>query len=610
MANLPERPSMRRHLRTLGRWGFIGGVCLMLSACRTAEPPQPPPIPLDAAAQRRVDVEQQLQTAFVLVEAGRTDEAEKMIQPYVGDPAMSHEIKLLQREIAMKRRESQLERDVMVSRNQAIGEVRERLVLPETYGETRVISPTTGPFDFPPGVMEDLVNSRFTLDVDSAQVSDIVMALSKHEGMNIIADEALQGNQSLSIHVKNVPLKDLLSYISRNMGVSFYFGENMIWVTKADDTADTGPQLETRIIRLSKGYIPANPGEQGDGGGATGGFAGETGTGDPNDDLLTSLNDFIVNAPDKPVNSELKIYRNRNIMVMRDTRERIRAAQDFVDHFDKTPQQVLIEARFLTINQDELFQLGTSINSILYSGAKEIRPEYSSPLPAFSNLIGGSPQLAVSGIIDNLTYEAVIQALDKRGNSKTLSAPRVTVLNNQSAEIRRGDKRYYFKEFEQESSGGDNPVVSTVPSGEAEELDLGITLRVKPSVGNDSDTITMGLYASIIDFIEFTELSPGVVLPRTNENILSTIVAVNSGQTLVMGGQLTNEETTSTSKVPLLGDLPVVGYLFKKKETNKVPSHLLIFVKATVIDPDGRLNLVAKPVDNDPAAAPVVVPAP
>jgi type IV pilus assembly protein PilQ len=207
----------------------------------------------------------------------------------------------------------------------------------------------------------------------------------------------------------------------------------------------------------------------------------------------------------------------------------------------------------------------------------------------------------LSGILGNTTYQAVLDALQQSSSSKTLSAPRVTVTNNRRARIHRGSKRYYFEEYDLQSVdlGDLGKGTKLVPTGKPKELELGYVLDVKVNAGNDGRTVMLALRPEITDFAGWDEFE-SARLPIVDKNELATTVVVGSGETVVLGGMINKLETSEVQKVPFLGDLPVLGYLFRHKETNDEPQHLLIFVTATLIGSSGEF------LEVEPSAVPPV----
>jgi len=198
----------------------------------------------------------------------------------------------------------------------------------------------------------------------------------------------------------------------------------------------------------------------------------------------------------------------------------------------------------------------------------------------------------------------------------------VTVMNNRTARFRMGDNIYYFEEYDVETvsqgaTGGSTIETQTlVPTGTPVELALGITFDVRVNIGNDGRTVLLGLKPEIVEFIKWEDYttygegdgddgggdseggaSTEVKLPRTNEKMIATTVGVSSGQTVVLGGMMENLKTKRVKKVPLLGDLPLLGVLFRHTENISMPSNLLIFVTANVINDRGEY------VEVTPAAA-------
>ncbi len=503
-------------------------------------------------------------------------EAREALRPLIGSPYFQDEVRRMMYKINAERQNALMVEEQENTTARVLSEAMSKFVLPDTYQQTVGVTPEYKPLAPPPGPMEDLVNRKVNIDLVDATVEDIIMTLSEMDDMNIISDQGLESEQTLTIKLHDVPLRELLEYVMRNMGIDFQFGENVIWITQASEEPELGgAQLELAMFELQSGFVEGDDGAE--------------------DTLLNMLESFVME--DSPEGAKMDLNRDHNVLMMLNTRENLRSASSIVDRFDQVPKQILIEASYMTISQNELFLLGTSFNNLNFEQGfiPKFNFDSEAPLPEFGNNLGGEARVAISGIIDNVTYNAILETIQQTRSARTLSAPKLLVVNNQSADIFRGETLRYFSEFEQQSNvvAGDNPVIANavVPVGEAEELELGITLEVTANVGNDMKTIMLSLTAEISEFLEFQSLAEGVSLPRTFENALTTTASVNSGRTIVLGGMITAQSSTTVSKVPLLGDVPVLGKLFRKFDTNESPDHLLIFVKAIIVDPDGRFNI-------------------
>jgi MSHA biogenesis protein MshL len=626
--------------------------CLLLmlcTSCGTLLPATPGGPKFGPAEAEKQAVHDRLKEATRLFHKDNLGAAQEMLDPIMGSPYFRQEITLLANGIAQRRAFVSRQKATLDSADYAIGEVEERAVLPKTYGQSVTVHPEIDPLSIPVGSMEALYTKRVDLNVFGADVRTIVMALSEIDGLNIIADEALNSAQTIDVSVKQVPLGELLAYIAANLGIAFHLGENMIWVTAAQQQA-TGPKLETKIYRLKHGYLAANQaggggddgggggggsfGVQGGGGNRGGGRQASQGRGQINiertaqDDLLMALGEFLEDNPDNPADAKFQIYRTQGLLMVRNLRQNIRLAEEVMRAFDVVPPQVLIEARFITISRSDLFQLGISVTDIQYEELDEnniprLRLGGDGNTLPFDSDAGGNPaRLSVAGLLDEVTYSAVLEAIERARSARTLSAPRITVINNQSATIRKGTTQFYFDEFEGVAGnttnnnllgggGGGGGGVSAIPSGQATQLDTGIRLDVTPSVGNDLRAVILAVDAEVSEFVGFETFEVGgsnnggvlggstqqvARLPIIDESLITTIAAVNSGETVVLGGTLENQYSESTSKVPLLGDVPLVGNFFKRYDDMEEPAHLLIFLTATVVDRDGRFNL-SEPVE-------------
>jgi type IV pilus assembly protein PilQ len=615
------------------RYGTLVVLLLSLGCAHLSQPVAPSAEQLEAEKEHaRHEAEEQarseagtaLRRATLLVEKRELKEAEQLVTPLLTSPEFAEAAGKLRDQIGHLRKKSLLETTQRESESRALLEVESALILPEKYGQTVVIAPEQTPLQIPPGPMERLAQRKVTMSLQNTGVKDLVMTLSQIDGLNIIADEALTATKKLSISVKDVPLTEVLGYIARNMGIAFHLGQNTIWVTKSTAPADSGPKLETRIFPLRRGFIPKLDNAGGMGVGSGLGLEKAAAAGQDDQDLEEALKTFL---DGQTPGASYKLFRNRNLLIVRNTREKLRLVEDLLLSLDTSPLQVLIEARFVTLKQEDLFKLGVNIqNLIIPPGGEKVtfqdlknRTDEDADVVVKSGYVvdraesidlskglservleatGNTPgSLTLSGILGNLTYQATLDAIRQVGSSRTLSAPRVTVTNNHPAYIFRGTKRYYFEQYEIQTldKGTDGDLAQIVPTGTPKELPEGLFLSVLPSIGNDHKTLILALKPELKEFVKFEEFGDNglVKLPIVNENSVSTTVVINSGETVVLGGMINKSESQNVQKVPVLGDIPFLGFLFRQKETSSNPEHLLIFVTAKIIDPSGKYVRVA-----------------
>jgi type IV pilus assembly protein PilQ len=556
------------------------------------------------------------------IQRGDLGTADSLLQALEMGGAVPQDVAVLKLELAAAKRAAGMAVEQQASANQALGEVDDALVLPKTYNKTVVISPNLNPLEMPVGSMEDLINKKVSIQLNNAGVKELVQVLSQVDGLNIIADDALEAEKSLTINVKDVPLKEVLSYIARNMGIAFYLGENIVWVTESTEEPGSGPQLETRIFQLRQGFIPTLKAEKKDDQGGGGGQPGEDDT-----DLEDALDAFLADSPE---GATYRVFKTRNVLVVRDTRENLRTVEELVKTFDKAPYQVRIEARFITISQNDLYDVGSELSLTPdiapVAGDANAQLQVTDLLTSLGALQAdnkdGVGYADLGGVLGNRAYSLIISALDKQTSTKNLSAPRITVLNNHSARIRSGKTTLYYSELDTVAStassttGDSNSSIQTAFTGTPDEIESGVTLDVKVNVGNDGKTVLIGLKPEIIEISQWrsfnviaggdstsnnnnsssnTDNAQGnIELPETSENSLQTAVAIRSGETVALGGLVTSNVQKTVSKVPILGDIPLLGFFFRHTTEKNEPQHLLIFVTARVIDQDGNFVRVAE----------------
>jgi len=200
-------------------------------------------------------------------------------------------------------------------------------------------------------------------------------------------------------------------------------------------------------------------------------------------------------------------------------------------------------------------------------------------------------------------FSAVLHALERKTNSKTLSAPKITTLNNQTATIEIVNEFVYPTRYEptliREDLNEDGDFLDTVNGVKEtrfvnvaqgfETRDIGILLQVTPSVGSDKETITLTLRPEVSEAEAgaFT-YSGEVSLPKFKTRNLTTNIVVKNGETVMLGGLIKETSTVTETKTPFLGDLPLLGRLFRKNSDSVERKNLLIFVTASIISRSGE----------------------
>jgi len=559
-----------------------------------------------------------------LIAERKLDKAEESLAEMRSLTDYSEDVKSLQELIELARKLSTDTTELAIDRQLILQESTDEMKLPSKYDTYVQVDAPAMP-ENPHSNLEILLDQKVSMRISNMPLDEFAMQLGTLDGLNIadplnvIFSNETMKSKTFSANFKDVPLKEVFAYISRNLKVDFNVVDNLIWVTAAANE-DTGVPLETRIIPLRQGIIPKVP----EGIGVSGQTAFTT-TAEDDDDLESALKSFYEKTK---TGGSYKLFRTRNMLLVNDTRANIHRVEELVKILDKPPYQVLIEARFMTVSQKDLRDVGvelknfTDASSSSTSGTatkddlKNNKLSFGNFLTELGAIQKGNPDgigsLTISGILGNRSFDVVLSAIENKTSTVTISAPRITTLNNRTARIRKGDKRYYFEQYNLQTVDlGDNKGKDQmlVPVGKPTAMPLGITFDVKPSVGNDGQTILLGLKPEIITFEDWEDYTSSesktvdkttttyqtqVKLPRTHEQTIAASVAINSGETVILGGMVENVHRTSVKKIPFLGDIPLIGFLFRHTEEIMEPSNLLIFVTATVINEQGEYVIISE----------------
>lgn len=493
---------------------------------------------------------------------------------------------------------------------EAIEKIKARPYIPETFGKTIQAKGLMEDIDVSKGKMAAILDKQIEVHLDNVTLENIIFNIGQAEGINFIADKSIPAfQQKLSVNLKNVRLAELLNYVSRNLAVQFQVGGDLIWIVDGKDTNKV--QTETRFYRLRKGFVrPAQFGMS---------DATKTTVTANNVSTVTEVQKFENfvrdGAPDKTsIENAIRIFckgvkfqvdYERNVIVARGTAPQLDTLESIIKELDKPMQQVLIEARFITVSEPTFLQLG-----VAWETGRDLKTSGRSATDytGLGEEVGMGYEQTWYGVLGRTSLSATLTAIDQSGESEMLSAPSVTLINNLPATISDGKIQYYYEEYSVTQQILEERSMSTlVPTGKPTQVTSGVTLDVLASVGGDGKSIFLALRPKVtqdVKLVTFATVTDrddsGVVtstfdlkLPEKREQTLATRVVVKSGQTVVLGGVSSREQRTFVESTPILGNIPIIGAAFRRRTEIDNPRFLLVFVTATLISENGEFIVSA-----------------
>ena len=220
---------------------------LLVSGCATSQPPTktketPPPAAVQAA-DKLFQSGQYTDAMIACTDISRKDPL---------TPGLSDLEARIQEKLAALRK-ANFARNTDPSDANAVADGLRHGILPSTYGVTHSVRGETSPQQHAPlSKMQQILRQPISVQLENVDLNEIVKQINLSQDINIVTDGSL-GAGTLTVRAVNTPLIEILDYIGRNLKVSFTAGENVIWVTKRDETSDSGIPFETRIYRLRKG---------------------------------------------------------------------------------------------------------------------------------------------------------------------------------------------------------------------------------------------------------------------------------------------------------------------------------------------------------------------
>ncbi|MBL9077117.1 MAG: hypothetical protein JNL08_06430 [Planctomycetes bacterium] len=466
------------------------------------------------------------------------------------------------------------------------------------------------------GVLKVEKPPRVYFAFENTDIQKVIDTIAKISGANIVVAPEVKG--TITVRLKNIPWRDALDASVKTLG--FVVVEEERGILRVVPASNIQQDLATETIPLrfvrpasvyvpfiTSDYIENKRGKQ------------QLAKGEIQFTLLDTLQSMIT-----PDIGSLEYIEETNAIMVKDTRPVVESVKKTIAMIDVEPSQIQLDVKFVTTSNEDVLDIGISPGGSGWTaslGLGQIPTRLPFDLGAggwddsiIANETGTGPFADGAGLgnlpaqttIPNVVFGALnlqqvtatLRLLKKDARSEIVQAPQITALDHQTATIFVGEAvRYAQARVEQGQAGG---LLLALEEGDESPVNVGFQLLATPHLVPGTDKVMMEVIPqrTALTGTGATSLAPAgfdvftvgtggqegtIALPRVASSTLATTVLLRSGQTAVLGGLKTKSESETVTKLPLLGDIPLLGYLFKGKTKQETTSTLLVFITPQVI---------------------------
>lgn len=448
-------------------------------------------------------------------------------------------------------------------------------------------------------------STLISLDVKSINLEDALRLIAEQSGLNIVTSKNARG--TITVKLKDVPVEDALNAILEVNNCKYIKEGNIIKVYTYQDLeqGERFVDLETKVFTLEFAKVTDIKPLILSAKSARGKMEVNTKTNQiivfDTPDILKQMEDMIKEM-DKEIQlrvfqlnyadptemqnklsqfipkteGEIMVDIRTNSIIVKALPPVQKEVETLLEKWDRQNKQVQIEAKMIEVTIDDSTQLGIDWE---YETPATLKKQEPSTFNLKENL---SPDLTKGGIFKVGTlsaddYTATLEMLATSANTDVLSSPKVTVLDGQEASILVGSSEPYTVTSE-------DPVTGFVTES-TNFIDVGIKLIVTPKIGQDN-YITMGIHPEVSTARRVAEANNALAVDTTQAD---TTLTVKDGQTVVLGGLMKQDKKKTTKKIPILGDIPILGLLFRSLNEENIKKELIVFITPHILSAEGKI---------------------
>ncbi|MGP1484769.1 MAG: pilus (MSHA type) biogenesis protein MshL [Campylobacter sp.] len=474
---------------------------------------------------------------------------------------------------------------------------------------------------------------------EQASISEILNQLSEICEFSVVSKDKFVKNilteEISGINIKNMTLKEIFDLLLLENNVNYDFSKNMLKIqalqTKTfkidyitsirEGTAITKASVDSAPIQVGNEQEDKEIEEVGRGGGKLDNLIKTTEKFDFWENLDKEIKAILNNTTENITAPDPIINQNAGLITVTGTPSQLKRVGDYIKNLqNRLKKQVIIDVSIISVELANSYTKGvdwskfsigfkTGLFDAFIPSARTDdgtkTPTFSySPTPGNSiswsnrtNGLGGGFKQNINLISGfNFNLDGVINFLETNGKTKIISSPKIVTLNNQQALISVGDNINY--RVREESTKDNSANTRTTFSYKQYSVFIGILLNLLPEVSEDNK-IMLRINPSLSSFkYQEDDIRQATTIreiaPDTIQKKLSTVVHVNSGDTIVLGGLIGQTKGKDDTKIPLLGDIPVIGYAFKNQKDTLRTNELVFIITPRVIDISLPINQTLK----------------
>ena len=445
----------------------------------------------------------------------------------------------------------------------------------------------------PPVALPESAEERFDVVANKVPAAAFFNSLVDGSGFNLVVHPEVKGN--ISLNLKNVTVREALSAVRDLYGYDFTESGYGIQILPKSLQTRIFPINYLNVVRKGRSGMKVSNGmnneDDTEAKDVFGSYDGNQGNSTEVETLTSSgfwgdLDKTLSMMIKHETEGSVVVDANAGLVIVRAMPGPLRQIQKYLEAAELTVQkQVLIEAKIVEVTLNDGAQSGIDWSTLAArTGKNDVWAVQGSEPLSDPNLLGGIFTLNV----DAGDFTGALSLLETQGDLEVLSSPRIATVNNQKAVIKVGSDEFFVTDIKSTTN------TTVTGSSDTPEIELtpffsGIALDVTPQIGDDND-VTLHVHPTVTEVEEKVKSvklnNDEYSLPLAVSTVRETdsIIRARSGQIVVIGGLMQNKSLETTSKVPLLGDIPLIGALFRQKSKSVVQSELVILIQPRIID--------------------------